>query len=668
MARMWADEESENELPSVKQLLRQKTALPTKSAKDSTGSQNPDDSRMPPRETTVRRRRLGQAVDNPLLRPLGKNLEPISQRGGNSVNLRSGVKREDVGGPRVELRATKPRTVAANVKAVEVDEEESEGETIVEEVTIVDDSVYFSLSSSDEDSFDDLSEPDLPPRSKPTRPGRGTKSGLSSEKEPLQDVPRNLSSKQKVPTEKLEKSSRREKGALKAADTGRGSESTSASTKSKERGKPKTSGGNGSQETDKNEKSLGSNDKPLRLTKDLAESLSSLRLDPTPPPETQNAAIKRPETPPPSTPPKARPNVLVSPSKKPPRIPMTPHGPSTDAFWDQEVTDEWNDKHSPRKLFGPSASPAKAAARSPEKKEKGLAAKQREAKKSFEATRHETAEKFLRELDRVITMGKLEELAASTGGVRIQWTNKLNTTAGRASWRRETVRTRHRAAAAAAGSASAAATVTETVTHRHHASIELAEKVIDSEDRLLNVLAHEFCHLANFMVSGVTGNPHGREFKAWAAACSRAFGDRGIAVTTKHSYDIDFKYVWECAECALEYKRHSKSVDPRRHRCGVCKGELVQIKPKPRAAGAAAGGEKKAPSEYQKFMSEHMKLIRQENPGSPQKEVMKLVAERWAKTSKKTTRTRGKATSAETLDQDVDDVADGLVSLNIQDS
>ncbi|EJT75806.1 HMG box-containing protein [Gaeumannomyces tritici R3-111a-1] len=666
MARVWADEESEDELPSVNQLLRQKAAIPTKSAKDSTGSQNSDDS---PREATVRRRKLGQAVDNPLLRPLGKNLEPSSQRGGNSDNLRSGGKREDVGGPRVELRARKPRAAAANVKTVEAEEEESEGETIVEEVTIVDDSVYFSLSSSDEDSFDDLSEPDPPPRSKPTRPSRGTKSGLSSEKEPPKDVRRNIASKAKVSAEKLEEPSRREKGAPKAADTRRGPESTSSSTKSKDGDQPKASGGNGSQEVDKKEKSSRRSDKPSSLTKGLAESLSSLRLEPTPPPETQNAVRKRPETPPPSTPPKVRPNVLVSPSKKPPRIPMTPHGPGTDAFWDQEVTDEWNDKHSPRKLF---ASPAKAVARGPEKKEKGLAAKQREAKKSFEATRHGTAERFLRELDRVITMGKLGELAASTGGVRIQWTNKLNTTAGRASWRRETVRTRHRAAAGSAGAA------TETVTHRHHASIELAEKVIDSEDRLLNVLAHEFCHLANFMVSGVTGNPHGREFKAWAAACSRAFGDRGIAVTTKHSYDIDFKYVWECAECALEYKRHSKSVDPRRHRCGVCKGELVQIKPKPRGgAGAAAGtavgaglagGEKRVPSEYQKFMSEHMKLIRQEHPGSPQKEVMKLVAERWAKTSKKTTKTRGKAKAAEAEEQDVDDVVDGLVSLNIQDS
>ncbi|KAJ4292916.1 hypothetical protein N0V88_005579 [Collariella sp. IMI 366227] len=81
---------------------------------------------------------------------------------------------------------------------------------------------------------------------------------------------------------------------------------------------------------------------------------------------------------------------------------------------------------------------------------------------------------------------------------------------------------------------------TPPTTH-HHASIELAEKVISDSHRLLNVLAHEFCHLANFMVSNITTNPHGKEFKAWAAKVSAAFGDRGVQVTTKHSYEIDFK-------------------------------------------------------------------------------------------------------------------------------
>ena len=37
-------------------------------------------------------------------------------------------------------------------------------------------------------------------------------------------------------------------------------------------------------------------------------------------------------------------------------------------------------------------------------------------------------------------------------------------------------------------------------------------------ERLINVLAHEYCHLANFMISGIKNNPHGKEFKEWLVA------------------------------------------------------------------------------------------------------------------------------------------------------
>lgn len=273
-------------------------------------------------------------------------------------------------------------------------------------------------------------------------------------------------------------------------------------------------------------------------------------------------------------------------------------------FWNQEFVDEWNDIHSPKRLIlsPPAKSPRKMVS------SKGNAI-EREAKKVFEKNKHDLAENFLQELDDKITDGKLGEMALPTGGIKITWTNKLNTTAGRANWRRETLRSKQ-----AEGS--------EIVRHRHHASIELAEKVIGDEHRLLNVLSHEFCHLANFMISGVTSNPHGKEFKTWAAKCSQAFGHRGIEVTTKHSYDIDFKYVWECTNCAMEFKRHSKSVDPTRHRCGSCKGELRQTKPAPRGTGKM--------SDYQNFMREHMKTVKEENPDSPQRDIMRLVAERWA--------------------------------------
>ncbi|RGP60741.1 hmg box-containing protein c19g7.04 [Fusarium sporotrichioides] len=369
---------------------------------------------------------------------------------------------------------------------------------------------------------------------------------------------------------------------------------------------------------------------------DLADTLSKLRLqledfsD-----EDSKLSSKDQFTTPPSTPPRAtNPKGLISPSKKI-VIPRTPHHPSTDAFWNQDLVNDWNDQHSPRKLMLPpvTKSPKKA---SPKKNSK------KETKKSFAARKHALAESFLLELDNKITQGRIAELAESTGGVKLMWTKTLNTTAGRASWRRETTRSTWKADGEQT-----------SVTYKHHASIELAEKVIDDEHRLLNVLAHEFCHLANFMVSGVTTNPHGREFKVWAAKCSAVFGDRGIEVTTKHSYDIDFKYIWECEECATEFKRHSKSIDPKRHRCGSCKGLLIQTRPAPRAAAG------KAPSRYQAFVKEQMGIVRGENPGSPQKVVMKLIAEKWAKQEGKS---GGKGPSKSGVER----IAETLVDLTIE--
>lgn len=287
-----------------------------------------------------------------------------------------------------------------------------------------------------------------------------------------------------------------------------------------------------------------------------------------------------------------------------------------DSFWQQDVINDWNDEYSPQKALklkqtlnqqekeGTCPSSPK---KSPSKQDKIV----REAKKAFSESKHALAEKFLAELDARITNGEIAKLAASTGGVKIIWSKKLNTTAGRANWKRETIKS------------SSSSTDGENI-HRHHAAIELAEKVIDAENRLLNVIAHEFCHLANFMVSNIKTNPHGKEFKAWAVKCSRHFGDRGIEVTTKHSYTIDYKYIWECINCGTEFKRHSKSIDPARHQCGSCKNKLVQTKPVSRAN---AGTTKV--SGYQLFMKENMKRLMEENPGSPQKEIMGLVGKEY---------------------------------------
>ncbi len=157
------------------------------------------------------------------------------------------------------------------------------------------------------------------------------------------------------------------------------------------------------------------------------------------------------------------------------------------------------------------------------------------------------------------------------------------------------------------------------------------------------MIAHEYCHLANFMISGVKNNPHGKGFKDWyhpphhshslplsitltlspysrARKCTTAFSHRNINVTTKHSYTIIYKYIWACTSCGTEFKRHSKSVDPSRHSCGSCKNKLVQVQPAPRVAKDGRVG---GLSEYQEFMKVNFARVRRENEGVSQSEVMK---------------------------------------------
>ena len=344
---------------------------------------------------------------------------------------------------------------------------------------------------------------------------------------------------------------------------------------------------------------------------DSIEPSSTLRFSPPRSRKPSRTEISGRLLTPPSSPSKSW---LGSPSKKH-RIPPSPHRPSIDAFWSQETINDWNDQCSPKKPHRTSGkkklqsliedgdesiSPPKSPIRSPTKKEK-------QAVKAFRAEKASLAQAFLAEVDERITRSQIANLAASTGGIIIVWSKKLSSTAGRANWRREAVRRRN-----------ADGTTSET-TYRHHASIELAEKVIDCEERLTNVLAHEYCHLANFMISGVKDQPHGKEFKAWAAKVTRAFGDRGVEVTTKHGYDITYKYNWSCDDCGLQYKRHSKSIDPSKHSCGACKGRLVQILPALRKE-----------SEYQQFVKANWERVKKgADEGAGLGEINGLLAKEW---------------------------------------
>ncbi|KAI1760917.1 SprT-like family-domain-containing protein [Hypoxylon sp. FL1150] len=349
---------------------------------------------------------------------------------------------------------------------------------------------------------------------------------------------------------------------------------------------------------------------------------------------------------PPMEPITPRKTLKASPSKAP-KIPESPWKPEHKEFWDPEENFGWIDKHSPEKRM---ESPRKKQVQESTKAGmKRTNAEKRATKKAFDAAKEEMARSFLQELDCRVTNGQLSQLTKDTGGLQMTWSNQLLSTAGRAHWKCKTI-----PAPQPDGS------IGKHI--QHYATIELATKVLNNETDLLNTVAHEFCHLAVFILNGKPKMAHGSEFKHWGRLCGNAFKDRGIVVTTKHNYDIEYKYVWKCTDCAWEVKRHSKSVDTNQHRCGSCKGYLLQIKPTPRnqsptpsrlGTDGENGGRlvtttvKKQPSMWQCFFARESKILAQTNKGLTAKERMARISAKWRTLSPEEKKSQGQTAPTE---------------------
>lgn len=308
-------------------------------------------------------------------------------------------------------------------------------------------------------------------------------------------------------------------------------------------------------------------------------------------------------------------------------IPPSPWKAEHKEFWDVGIQNEWIDRHSPPKRSPKKLDLTAGADKMDAPKQKlGTSPEKKTTKKAFAQVRDKIAHDFLHELDERVTSGQLSRLTAATGGLQIKWSSTLQTTAGRAHWKCKEVRTMTQQPDGEF------LTVKE---RRHEGWIELAAKVLNNEDDLMNTVAHEFCHLAVFMLNGKPKFAHGSEFKSWGQKCMDVFSTQGIVVTTKHNYDIDFKFIWRCVDCSCEVKRHSKSVNPEKQRCGRCRGVLEQIKPVPRANG-------KGRTAYQDFVSKEMKDLKAEGRALSFKDMMAIVSARW-----KTQQEASKGTSAD---------------------
>ncbi|XP_044220593.1 acidic repeat-containing protein isoform X1 [Thunnus albacares] len=155
-----------------------------------------------------------------------------------------------------------------------------------------------------------------------------------------------------------------------------------------------------------------------------------------------------------------------------------------------------------------------------------------------------------------------------------------------------------------------------------YARIELSEKVCDSADRLRDTLIHEMCHAATWLINGVRDG-HGTFWKLYARKATLVHPELPM-VTRCHSYDIKYKFQYQCTRCQNTIGRHSKSLDTQRFVCALCTGQLVLLTPsKPRA-----------PTPFANFVKENYGTVRQELSGQSHAEVMRKLSADFASKTK----------------------------------
>ncbi|XP_066436940.1 germ cell nuclear acidic protein [Eleutherodactylus coqui] len=163
--------------------------------------------------------------------------------------------------------------------------------------------------------------------------------------------------------------------------------------------------------------------------------------------------------------------------------------------------------------------------------------------KSFKQKKHELTTRLYRLYNETIFDQKLPE------NLEITWNKKMRKTAGYC------------------------VTGQKRPTLDRYARIELSEKVCDSADRLRDTLIHELCHAATWLINGVRDG-HGQYWKFYARKTTLVHPELPM-VSRCHTYEINYKFTYECSRCKNTIGRHSKSLDTEKFVCSLCKGKLV---------------------------------------------------------------------------------------------
>ncbi|KAM5126418.1 germ cell nuclear acidic protein-like [Mantella aurantiaca] len=155
---------------------------------------------------------------------------------------------------------------------------------------------------------------------------------------------------------------------------------------------------------------------------------------------------------------------------------------------------------------------------------------------------------------------------------------------------------------------------------QRYARIELSEKVCDSADRLRDTLIHEICHAATWLINGVRDG-HGQYWRLYARKATLIHPELPM-VTRCHTYEINYKFTYECSRCKNTIGRHSKSLDTERFVCALCKGKLV-LQTANRKDGSPARTQL---TPFARFVKENYGSMKREQSGLSHGDVMRKLS------------------------------------------
>ena len=98
-----------------------------------------------------------------------------------------------------------------------------------------------------------------------------------------------------------------------------------------------------------------------------------------------------------------------------------------------------------------------------------------------------------------------------------------------------------------------------------------------AREELIGTLAHEMNHQWQSDILKRRPN-HGADFRRMMHQINKD----GLQITVYHALrqevDAFARYVWRCQQCGYIYRRQRRTIQPRRHQCGACRGRLRELK------------------------------------------------------------------------------------------